>query len=106
MTKPTSSLHFVTAGSLPWHRLNTELGVGGVGAQLRNATWVHDFEVFEFYIEGWTDDINKLSLVGMQLPKKYKEKFDVSTEGPSSGVTSRLGSGYSVTPEERPSLET
>jgi hypothetical protein len=31
---------------------------------------------------------NKLSLVGMQLPEQYKEKFDVSNEGPSSGVTS------------------
>jgi hypothetical protein len=31
---------------------------------------------------------NKLSLVGMQLPEKYKEKLDVSREGPaeSSGV--------------------
>ena len=28
----------------------------------------------------------KLSLVGMQLPEKYKENFDVSSEGPSSGV--------------------
>ena len=27
----------------------------------------------------------KLSLVGMQLPEKYKENFDVSSEGPSSG---------------------
>jgi hypothetical protein len=24
----------------------------------------------------------------MQLPEKYKENFDVSSEGPSSGVTS------------------
>ena len=31
--------------------------------------------------------MNKLSLVGMQLPEKYKENFDVSSEGPSSGVT-------------------
>ena len=30
--------------------------------------------------------MNKLSLVGMQLPEKYKENFDVSSEGPSSGV--------------------
>jgi hypothetical protein len=30
---------------------------------------------------------NKLSLVGMQLPEKYKENFDVSSEGPSSGIT-------------------
>jgi hypothetical protein len=30
--------------------------------------------------------MNKLSLVGMQLPVKYKENFDVSSEGPSSGV--------------------
>jgi hypothetical protein len=31
--------------------------------------------------------MNKLSLVGMQQPEKYKENFDVSSEGPSSGVT-------------------
>jgi hypothetical protein len=31
--------------------------------------------------------LNKFSLVGMQLPEKYKEKFDVSSEGPSSGVS-------------------
>jgi hypothetical protein len=29
--------------------------------------------------------MNKLSLVGMQLPEKYKGNFDVSSEGPSSG---------------------
>jgi hypothetical protein len=29
---------------------------------------------------------DKLSLVGMQLPEKYKENFDVSSEGPSSGI--------------------
>ena len=28
--------------------------------------------------------MNKLSLVGMQLPEKYKENFDGSSEGPSS----------------------
>jgi hypothetical protein len=28
---------------------------------------------------------NKLSLVGKQPPEKYKAKFDVSSEGPSSG---------------------
>jgi hypothetical protein len=28
--------------------------------------------------------MNKLSLVGMKLPEKYKENFDVSSEGPSS----------------------
>jgi hypothetical protein len=33
--------------------------------------------------------MNKLSLVGMQLAEKYKENFDVSSEGPSSGVTSQ-----------------
>ena len=27
-------------------------------------------------------NINKLSLVGMQLPEKYNENFDVSSEGP------------------------
>jgi hypothetical protein len=31
--------------------------------------------------------MNKLSLVGIQLPEKYKENFDVASEGPSSGVT-------------------
>jgi hypothetical protein len=40
--------------------------------------------------------MNKLSLVGMQLPEKYKENFDVSSEGPSSGVTYSI-----VTPESR-----
>jgi hypothetical protein len=33
--------------------------------------------------------MNKLSLVGMQLLQKYKENFDVSSEGPSSGETVR-----------------
>ena len=33
--------------------------------------------------------MNKLSLVGIQLPEKYKENFDVSSEAPSSGVTGR-----------------
>jgi hypothetical protein len=28
----------------------------------------------------------KLSLVGMQLPEKYKENFNILGEGPSSGV--------------------
>ena len=32
--------------------------------------------------------MNKLSLVGMQLLEKHKENLDVSSEGPSSGVTS------------------
>jgi hypothetical protein len=36
------------------------------------------------------NNINKLSLVGMQLPEKYKEKFDISSEGPSPGVTSQV----------------
>jgi hypothetical protein len=31
--------------------------------------------------------INKLSLVGMKKREKYKENFDVSSEGPSSAVT-------------------
>ena len=30
--------------------------------------------------------MNKLSLAGMQLPEKYEENFDVSSEGPSSGA--------------------
>jgi hypothetical protein len=28
--------------------------------------------------------MNKLSLVGMQLPETYKENFDVSSKGPST----------------------
>jgi hypothetical protein len=32
---------------------------------------------------------DKLSLVGMQLPDN-KENFDVSSEGPSSGVNSQI----------------
>ena len=36
---------------------------------------------------GSANNMNKLSLVGIQLPEKYKENFDVSSEGPSSGVT-------------------
>jgi ribulose 1,5-bisphosphate carboxylase large subunit-like protein len=38
-------------------------------------------------IAGSANQMNKLSLVGMQLPEQYKENFDVSSEGPSSGVT-------------------
>ena len=34
---------------------------------------------------GYSDNNNKISLLGMQLPEKYKAKFDVSSEGPSSG---------------------
>ena len=34
-----------------------------------------------------------LDLVGMQLAEKYKENFDVSSEGPSSGVTNEGPSG-------------
>jgi hypothetical protein len=42
--------------------------------------------------------MNKLSLLGMQLPEKYKENFDVSSEDPSSGVNLD-----SITPDEGPS---
>ena len=42
--------------------------------------------------------MNKLSLVGMQLPQKYKENFDVSSE---LRPFVRL-----VTADEEPSLET
>jgi hypothetical protein len=41
------------------------------------------------------NQMNKLSLVGMQLPKKYKENFDVSSEGPSSGISSGTDEGPS-----------
>jgi hypothetical protein len=37
---------------------------------------------------GSANNMNKLSLVGMQLPENYKENFDVSSEGPSSRVIS------------------
>jgi hypothetical protein len=30
--------------------------------------------------------MNKLSLLGMQLPENYKENFNVSSEGPSVKV--------------------
>jgi hypothetical protein len=33
---------------------------------------------------GSANNINKLSLVGMQLPEKYKDNFDVSSEDSSS----------------------
>ena len=33
----------------------------------------------------------KLSLIGTQLAEKYKENFDVSSEGPLSGVTFAIG---------------
>jgi hypothetical protein len=39
---------------------------------------------------GSANNMNKLSLVGMQLPEKYKENFNVSSEGPSSGVTRKV----------------
>ena len=49
------------------------------------------------WFEAWTvfasvgsaNQMNKLSLVGMQVPEKYTENFDVSSEGPSSGVSSQ-----------------
>jgi hypothetical protein len=34
-----------------------------------------------------TNDQTKLRLIGMQLPEIYKENVDVSSEGPSSGVS-------------------
>ena len=34
--------------------------------------------------------MNKLSLVGIQLPEKYKGNVDVSSESPSSGVGREL----------------
>jgi hypothetical protein len=44
----------------------------------------------------------------MQIPEKYEEKFDVSSEGPSSGVTiaNNLVTSVIVAPDEGPSLET
>jgi hypothetical protein len=41
--------------------------------------------------------MNRLSLVGMQLPENiYKENFNVSSKGPSSGVTGRRYEGLSL----------
>ena len=40
----------------------------------------------------------------MQQPEKYKANFDVSSEGPSSGVLTKLSKFYN-TPDEGPSLE-
>jgi hypothetical protein len=42
--------------------------------------------------------MNKLSLVGMQLPEKYKENFDVLSEDASSGVANSHLS-WLVTPD-------
>jgi hypothetical protein len=41
----------------------------------------------------------------MQLHEKYKDNFDVPSEGASSGVT-LTDEGPQVTPDEGPSLET
>ena len=50
--------------------------------------------------------MNKPSLLGMQLPQKYKENFDVSSEGPSSGVGNFQALKYrSVTDIVRPNRE-
>ena len=48
--------------------------------------WSNSKSVF-LYRFWWTTNINKLSLVGMQLREKYKENFDVSRP---SGVTSSM----------------
>jgi hypothetical protein len=40
----------------------------------------------------------------MQQPEKYEANFDVSSEGPSSGVLTKLSKFYN-TPDEGPSLE-
>jgi hypothetical protein len=49
----------------------------------------------------------------MQLPEKYKKNFDVSSEGPSSGVSEArenymnfYAKNISRDPDEGPSLET
>jgi hypothetical protein len=47
-------------------------------------------QIWNFHI--WVEvifkanNMNKLLFVGMQLPEKYKENFDVSSEDPSSGL--------------------
>ena len=52
-------------------------------------------------VQTWTvcasvgsDNINTLSLVGMQLLEKYKENFDVSSKGPLSGFNSGGSGNY------------
>jgi hypothetical protein len=42
--------------------------------------------------------MNKLSLVGMQLPEKYKDNFDVLSKNPSSGVA-KSHLSWLVTPD-------
>ena len=57
-------------------------------------------ELTSLVIKERLDSVNKLSfMIGMQLPEKYKENFDVSSEGATSGV-------WLVTPDQGPSLET
>ena len=53
--------------------------------------WMVGMRFFPFFFfltfcssVGSVNNMNKLSLVGMQLPEKYKENFNVSSEGPSS----------------------
>jgi hypothetical protein len=49
---------------------------------------------------GKANQMNKVSLVGMQLPEEYKENFDVSSEGPewleSLGETSKIPTNESL----------
>ena len=46
--------------------------------------WYHYGMAWYHYGMVWYN-MNKLLSVGMQLPEKYKENFDVSSEGPSGG---------------------
>ena len=57
-------------------------------------------ELTSLVIKERLDSVNKLSfMIGMQVPEKYKENFDVSSEGATSGV-------WLATPDQGPSLET
>jgi hypothetical protein len=56
------------------------------------------------YIVASREPCNKVSLVEMQQPEKYKANFDVSSEGPSSGILTKLSKFYN-TPDEGSSLE-
>ena len=58
-------------------------------------TKIRSFTCTVFVSVGSGNEMNNLSLVGMQLPEKYKENFDVSSEGPSSGVISNSRQGSS-----------
>jgi hypothetical protein len=65
-----------TFGWLPW---NWRVKIMKIKEQ--GIAWIVTWTVCASV--GSVNNMNKLSLVGMQLPEKYEENFDVSSEGPS-----------------------